>query len=111
MTLTTKPFSLRVEANDKILSMLPNDWEDYFLKIVSPHEEVVLRIKEDADLGNLICSVGWSKRLWMGKEQAVFAPKGKALFSLAYNLSNNEVEICVKKHWKALSKMALFMEC
>lgn len=84
--------------------MLPNDWENYLSKMVSPHEEVVLRIKEDADLGNLICSIGWSKRFWWGKEQAVFAPKGKALFSLAYDLSKNEVEICVRKAMESIVK-------
>ena len=42
-------------------------------------------------------SIGWSSHLLNGERQAVYAPKGRAYFSIMYDLPFKVVTVCVKK--------------
>ncbi len=95
--VSDKPFSLRIEADEALLKLLPGQWERYFSKTDDSQTELVIKIREEEALAGTSYSEGWSSHPLNGVRQAVYAPKGRAYFSLTYALPVKEVTVCVRK--------------
>lgn len=95
--LTGGSISIRIEADKALLELLPDHWEDYLRKNEYPQRRTLLRIKVAPLLNDLRFSSGWSVHCLDGIEQAVFAPKGRAYCSIAYDEPLNATTIYVGK--------------
>lgn len=90
-------FLLNVEADEILLKLLPEGWEQYFGRTDASQRKTVLRLEADESLREKTLSKGWSFYTLNTLRQAYFTPVKRPYFSLEYEWPTDGVTIRVRE--------------
>lgn len=90
-------FTLHTDANEKLLACVPSEWLDFFRRADHPSRDVVLCLREDRGLCDLVLPEGWNLITRNSGREAVFVSHEKANFSVSYDQAPGEVTVFARK--------------
>lgn len=96
-----------ISANEKLLNFLPVEWGSFLKKAIHQISPVNLLLLEDNSLDKKRYPIGWSIHCLGDIQQAIFAPEGRAYFSLSYDSSTSEVIVRVRIAFETFVKLGV----